>query len=205
MKPALVSVAALLALLACQPSIEPPVSEPIPSPTDASRHEEAATRADTAAREFSQRLQGALRGKMESEGPVAAIDFCHAEAPLIAAEIAAAHDVRIGRVPVPGRARNPANVADGWQAQALREIVARKGAGQAGEALAFSASEGLPGGVALRMMRPIEVQPACLACHGKQVAPPIRDAIAARYLGDAATGFEVGDLRGALWVEVPSR
>ena len=32
----------------------------------------------------------------------------------------------------------------------------------------------------------------------------VRTAIAERYPDDRATGFDVGDLRGALWVEVPS-
>ena len=44
----------------------------------------------------------------------------------------------------------------------------------------------------------------CLACHGSEVSPEVREAIAARYPGDRATGFAVGDLRGALWVEVPA-
>ena len=31
-----------------------------------------------------------------------------------------------------------------------------------------------------------------------------RAALARHYPGDTATGFEAGDLRGALWVEVPA-
>ena len=61
-----------------------------------------------------------------------------------------------------------------------------------------------PEGVALRLMRGIATEPGCLACHGAQVAPAVRTAIAAHYPDDAATGFAVGDLRGGLWVEVPT-
>ena len=60
------------------------------------------------------------------------------------------------------------------------------------------------GRVALRLMRGIATEPGCLACHGAQVAPAVRAAIAADYPDDAATGFAVGDLRGGLWVEVPA-
>ena len=58
--------------------------------------------------------------------------------------------------------------------------------------------------LALRLMRGIATEPGCLACHGAQVAPAVRAAIAAHYPDDAATGFAVGDLRGGLWVEVPA-
>ncbi|MDT4883752.1 hypothetical protein FQZ97_1198250 [compost metagenome] len=54
------------------------------------------------------------------------------------------------------------------------------------------------------MMRGIATEPGCLACHGTQMAPQVRAAIAAHYPDDAATGFAVGDLRGGLWVEVPA-
>jgi len=54
------------------------------------------------------------------------------------------------------------------------------------------------------MMRSIATEPGCLACHGSEVAEPVRAAIAERYPDDHATGFAVGDLRGALWVEVPA-
>jgi hypothetical protein len=64
--------------------------------------------------------------------------------------------------------------------------------------------EGLPDGVALRMARGIETEPACLACHGSQIGPEVAAVLAEHYPRDRATGFAVGDLRGLLWVEVPA-
>ena len=40
---------------------------------------------------------------------------------------------------------------------------------------------------------------------GNEVPEEGRTALAQLYSGDAATGFKRGDLRGALWVEVPSK
>ncbi|MDO4708646.1 MAG: DUF3365 domain-containing protein [Pseudomonadota bacterium] len=163
----------------------------------------ARQRAQQAAKAFSERLQSALKQKMGAEGPVAAIDFCKTQAPAIAAAVADEHGVAIGRIPVAGKVRNRANAIEGWQAGVLADFQARAASTPVAE-LVHSSSEQLPEGIALRMMKAIEVQPACLACHGKQLAGPVRDALARNYPEDTATGFEAGDLRGALWVEVPS-
>ncbi|HCF96715.1 MAG TPA: hypothetical protein DEW46_16805, partial [Verrucomicrobia bacterium] len=45
----------------------------------------------------------------------------------------------------------------------------------------------------------------CVACHGpeEQIQPDVLAAIRAHYPNDRATGFQPGDLRGAISVEVP--
>ncbi|MDY0022433.1 c-type heme family protein, partial [Arenimonas caeni] len=63
---------------------------------------------------------------------------------------------------------------------------------------------GLPEGVSLRLARGIRVEAACLMCHGDNIAPPIAERLAALYPEDGATGFLEGDLRGLVWVEVPT-
>ncbi|PJK15219.1 glutamate synthase [Lysobacteraceae bacterium NML07-0707] len=173
--------------------------EPSPEQVD----EAARQRAQQAAKAFSERLQSALKQKMGAEGPVAAIDFCKTQAPVIAAAVADEQGVAIGRIPVAGKVRNRANAIEGWQAEVLADFQARAASTPVSE-LVYSNTEQLPEGIALRMMKAIEVQPACLACHGKQLAEPVRQALARNYPEDTATGFEAGDLRGALWVEVPS-
>ncbi len=196
---------AILLLAACSPrneaTPEPPVAAAAASVVT---HGEAATRAQAAAEDLSETLQTALKARMSEGGPEAAIDFCHAEAPAIAAAVGEAHGLRVGRVPVPGRVRNPVNRAQGWQAEAVRELQARAGTGLPVAELAFRQSDGLPAGVALRTMKAIEIVPACLACHGENIAEPVRSALVRHYPDDAATGFKPGDLRGGLWVEVPA-
>ena len=165
---------------------------------------DAGERAKRAAGDFSGRLRAALTDRMQSAGPVAAVDFCHAQAPVIADAVMAKHGVRLGRVAVPGRNRNPGNAPMEWQVEALMRFQAVVDAGaEPGEQLLVQ-REDLPPGVALRMMRGIAVEPGCLACHGRAVAPAVSEAIGRRYPGDAASGFDVGDLRGGLWVEVPA-
>ncbi|TWT17205.1 Tll0287-like domain-containing protein [Luteimonas wenzhouensis] len=160
-------------------------------------------RAQAAAAAFGSRLRGRLQAAMAEGGPTAAVEVCHAEAPRIAEAVMAEHGVRLGRVALPGRNRNPAQAADDWQLSTLEIFEQRVAGGEpAGEQLALIRDH-LPDGVALRMMRGIATEPGCLACHGSDVAPDVREAILANYPHDGATGFAVGDLRGALWVEVP--
>jgi hypothetical protein len=160
-------------------------------------------RAKAAAQAFSGQLRARLQAAMQEGGPTAAVEVCHAEAPRIAETVMAEHGVRLGRVAMPGRNRNVAQAAQGWQLATLESFQQAVSGGAAAAEQVAVVREGLPEGVALRMMRGIATEPVCVACHGTAVSPAVRDIIARHYPGDGATGFEVGDLRGALWVEVP--
>ncbi len=146
--------------------------------------------------DLGQRLKAALVQKLQAEGPVAAVNFCHEEAPRIAATVAQEHGVALGRTAV--RHRSPANAPNEWQ-QAVLEAFLRQSGTTPPAHLTFSASHD---GV-LRMAKGIATEAPCLACHGAQIAEPVRAAIRAHYPEDAATGFAEGELRGMFWVEVP--
>jgi len=62
-------------------------------------------------------------------------------------------------------------------------------------------------GARARVILPIAIEPLCLSCHGEAegIDREIRAMLADRYPHDAATGYAVGDLRGALWAEAPVR
>jgi hypothetical protein len=53
-------------------------------------------------------------------------------------------------------------------------------------------------------MQAIVTQPLCVACHGTALAPDVASALARLYPSDRATGFAVGDLRGAFVVRWPA-
>lgn len=182
---------------------------PPPAPASATSTTDPATdpaldRAKAAAMAFSGQLRGKLQAAMQAGGPTAAVEVCHAEAPAIADAVMAEHGVRLGRVALPGRNRHPAQAAQDWQLLTLDLFQQRVSGGEAAADQVAVIREHLPDGIALRMMRGIATEPGCLACHGSEVAEPVRAAIAERYPDDHATGFAVGDLRGALWVEVPA-
>jgi cytochrome c556 len=167
-----------------------------------SGHANDRTRAEGAAKDLGLQLRTALVARMEAEGPVAAIDFCHDQAPIIAAGVAQKHGVRIGRTGV--RTRSPANAPTPWQQAVLDDFAAQAQAGTPPPQLRYASSEQLPEGIALRYMQGIGTEAPCLVCHGETLAEPVAQAIKASYPADTATGFREGQLRGAFWVEVPA-
>jgi cytochrome c551/c552 len=138
-----------------------------------------------------QALSGRLVAAMQEGGPAAAIDVCRSEAAAISERVAGEQGVRIGRTS--HRLRNPENAPPAWAKEAVAE--------QAGENAWFVHADGRLAG-----LLPIRLQNACVGCHGDADAMPgpVREAIAAAYPDDEATGFAAGDLRGWVWVEVPA-
>ena len=54
-------------------------------------------------------------------------------------------------------------------------------------------------------MEPIITAPMCLACHGSELSVEVKDALAAQYPADQASGYAAGDLRGIFWVTLPAQ
>lgn len=187
---------------AALPGPAPEATAPAPEPMAAAP--DAQARAQAAMKDFAERLRGQLREAMTRDGAAAAVDFCHLEAPRIAEQVMAEHGVRLGRVAVPGRNRNPGNVAEGWLQELAVSFQAAVDTGGAPEAQVAVMREDVPPGVELRLARGIRVEAACLMCHGDNIAPEIAARLAEHYPGDRATGFREGDLRGLIWAEVPA-
>jgi hypothetical protein len=148
---------------------------------------------------FQQELSQRLAEAVAAGGPVQAIDVCSREAPGIAARLAVETGTFVGRVS--SAARNPANAADAGALQTLARFEQAL-ASQAGDPpWTFDVSD--DGGATY--MQAIVTQPLCVACHGATLAPDVASALARRYPTDRATGFAVGDLRGAFVVRWPAR
>lgn len=164
-------------------------------------------RAERAAVGLSELLISNLTRTMSEQGIVPALTFCKEQAPQLARQVASEHGVRIGRVSVPGRQRNSANAPAPWQSRVLAQFQQKTAQGAKPGDLVHVQTTELPDSVALRVMYGIEVQPYCVSCHGSddEIPQEVKSALAQLYPGDAATGFKRGDLRGALWVEVPAR
>jgi hypothetical protein len=129
---------------------------------------------------------------------VEAIGVCSVEATRIAAELSAEAGVRVARTAL--KVRNPANAPDANARAALEDFQRQLRAGLLSPPERFdSAADG-----SARYLRAIITQPLCTVCHGPDVTADVKMAIMQRYPSDEATGFEVGDLRGAFVVEWPA-
>ena len=128
---------------------------------------------------FKAELKEALVAGMQ-EGPAAAIEVCSERAPEIAASLSI-DGVTMGRSS--HKLRNPDNAPPAWLELSDEPLVVGLEDGRHGYA------------------EPIFIQPLCLTCHGKELAPDVAARIEALYPDDKATGFDVGDFRGVFWVE----
>ena len=151
--------------------------------------------------ELTAELKAELGAALQTGGPVAAIEVCRTRAPMIAAKLSNESGAVVGRTAL--RLRNPANAPDEVSRALLQRFAADMpgGAGAPGAAPPEAALElRTADGVERRYLRAIALQPPCVACHGRVLAPEVREALANAYPQDAATGFDPGQLRGAVVV-----
>lgn len=150
---------------------------------------------------FAGELSGRLKQAMESGGPIEAIAVCHTEAPAIAAAQSEASGWEVGRTSL--RLRNPGNAPDAWELAVLEEFAARKAQGEDVTKLERAEIVEADGAPSFRYMKAIPTAEMCTACHGTTVAPAVQAKLLELYPDDQATGFAVGDLRGAFTLRRP--
>jgi hypothetical protein len=154
--------------------------------------------------EFVQKLGGALKQEMKSGGPDKAILVCRDLAPQIAGEISRANGWQVTRVGT--RVRNPMlGMADDWESNVLTDFEARAAKGEKYQDMAFGAVVEFGDTEHYRFMKAIPLQEACLSCHGstEQIPDSVKAVLARDYPHDRATGYKVGELRGAISIVQP--
>lgn len=155
--------------------------------------------ATTAIKELAGSLKSSLMAAMQDGGPVEAVAVCNLIAPTLAAEISKKYGMDIRRTSL--KVRNPDNEADAWETDVLQRFETRLAAGEAIQKLTFSEKVSSPEGEHWRMMKAIPTDKVCLSCHGSKIAAPIQANIDKYYPDDMATGFKLGDIRGAFTVK----
>jgi hypothetical protein len=160
----------------------------------------ALSRARAAADDLGRDLVGMLTAELQRGGPEGAIAICSDSAQLRTARHAAA-GVMVKRVGT--RVRNPLNEPDSTERLVLSAFAAAIAANRSMPDTAFVAP-GAGGGMEVRYLRAIRLQPPCLACHGDPAmfSPGVRALLRERYPADQATGYTAGELRGAVSVRV---
>lgn len=146
---------------------------------------------EKAATQLQQRLGNLLMSTIKTQGHVAAIAVCNEQAPEIAKAVSSELDLAVGRTSL--KVRNPDNTATPRQAEVLREFEWQwQQTQQQVPDTQFKNEKGKT-----VWMKAIVMQPQCVACHGTAVSGELKQAIDSKYPNDQATGFEVGDIRGA--------
>jgi hypothetical protein len=125
----------------------------------------------------------------------------------VAQNIARRHEQAGWRVRrVSERVRNPADSPSADELAVLRAWQREKQAGRLTPAAEHQAIVTEGNRRYLHYMKPIFIAgPVCLQCHGApdKLAPGVADALRELYPQDQATGYAIGDLRGAISVRIP--
>lgn len=207
------AITAALMLAGCAGETTPPNEAPTPAATtpapvaaapalvaQAHPHAEDFKKLKAAGMKLGKTLKGKLQSEIKAGGASSALDVCNTDAKQIEDGVLSESGVKVGRSSL--RLRNPEhNAAPDWVATWLKEQGERK---RAGVEPAKEVVE-TPDGKVARLIVPLEVEAACLACHGptEQLAEGVAPKLAELYPDDQAVGYALGDLRGALWAEAP--
>jgi hypothetical protein len=101
------------------------------------------------------------------------------------------------------RRRNPKNEPDDYERAVLESFdalpVEERPAAEHWEVVREGGQE------SLRYLKPLVTAPLCLTCHGPRdtLAPAVSEALTEHYPDDRGTGFDVGDVRGAITIRIP--
>lgn len=198
MNPYLILFAIVFVLAGCAPESEPAsTSTGAESVADAPPALSVDTRQAVEAAIFSldqmrSGLAGTLEGRTE---PVDAGTFAQVCKPvgMEAMRLGNENNWQVRQVAV--KYRNPANKADPEAAEISMQFATDK---TLDSLWTYTELAGKPG---WRYFRSIEVEPACLACHGAKDSRPAF--VKEKYTDDHAFDFSVGDLRGLYSVFVP--
>ncbi len=156
------------------------------------------------AKSLVMQLGGKLKAELSANGPESAVSVCKEVAPQIAASLSKQTGWEVGRVGT--RVRNvQTGTPDAWEAKALATFSTRMQQGEKPDTMELAEVVTEPSGKYLRYAKAIAVQPMCLTCHGPAESIPegVRARLQAAYPMDKATGYKVGELRGAVVVKRP--
>lgn len=172
----------------------PAASAPAPSPAD----QAALDKAKAAASKLGGATRARLTETMTRGGFKEGVEVCSAEAQDIARKVREETGARVGRSSK--RLRNPKDSPPPWVADWLKTQGERRAEGVS----AMSQVVDTPEGRVARFIKPIEIEAPCLGCHGDpaSIQADVKAILTEKYPNDQATGYSLGDLRGALWAEV---
>lgn len=148
---------------------------------------------------LGKQLKGTVKKAVKEKGLTGAIESCQLKAPEIAEAVSAEHQISVGRTSE--KWRNPENAPDAWEQKVLASFEQRLAAGEEAKTLDHGEMVKTEDGKQVfRYMKAISAGKVCLNCHGANIKADVQKTLNERYPEDKATGFSLGDLRGAFTV-----
>lgn len=148
---------------------------------------------------FATELKSTLKANIKQGGLKQGIEVCKS----LANPIAAKHSTDgwvIKRTSL--KLRNVSNQPDAWELEQLKSFEAQKAKGaDTAKLVATTTTESGD----FRLIKAIPTGEICLKCHGQKISPDIKAVLGEHYPNDLATGFKLGDIRGAFSVTKTTR
>jgi len=169
-------------------------------PTQDPQPEQAMMEARQISSELADKVRGLLLQEIEKGGLAGAVKVCSEMAQGITREFNARSGHTVRRVSL--RYRNPSNIPDEYERRKLEKLDLLNKKKEMKNEYVEVIDEG--GQKYLRYMRPLVALPLCINCHGpkENISADVKPILAEKYPEDRATGFLVGDLRGAISVKI---
>lgn len=151
---------------------------------------------------FLKKLGAANQQAVSEGGHDLAVKVCKDIAPAMAGEASRLTGWKLTRVSL--QVRNPLlGTPDAWEQKQLQDFAARAAKGEKAETIEASEIVSEPAGKSYRFMKAIALQPGCVACHGTAIPDDVKARLHSDYPHDQATGYSVGQLRGAVSIKRP--
>jgi len=153
------------------------------------------------AKSFMQELGSTLKGQIKAGGIESAIPVCKEAAPAIASKYSQ-DGKSVKRVST--KARNTTQgTPDAWELAALQSFEDAIKQDKTITQLETSEVTQENGKQYFRYAKGIRVKPVCLNCHGveENIKPSVKTILNEHYPNDVATGYQLGDLRGAISIK----
>lgn len=152
------------------------------------------------ARSISDELINSVREVLLKEiqkgGVIGAVQVCSEMSQEIIKKHQQKHNVYIRRISE--KYRNKENAPDKYELNILKKLSSMKDIPAEYYEIVQEKD-----GKYLRYFKTITIQPVCLYCHGKNEIPDdVRNFLKQKYPDDKATGYSVGELRGAVSVKL---
>ncbi|MBL4765892.1 MAG: DUF3365 domain-containing protein [Colwellia sp.] len=148
---------------------------------------------------FGSDLKHVLKTSMKSEGPIKSLAVCNIQAGPIAKKNSSLSGWDIARTSL--KVRNVSNAPDEWESTILHQFEKRKAAGENIKNMEYAETVKVGDKRVFRYMKPIPTAGLCLTCHGGDVSEEVTQKVKSLYPNDQATGFNVGDIRGAFTLQ----
>ena len=154
----------------------------------------------SASAQLGKNLKSTLVHTIQTEGIFEAIQVCNIEAQDISTKLSEELGLQVGRTSL--KIRNPKNEPDNWEKNGLHEFAQKLEQGSLINELEKHELIKEDNQKWFRYMKAIPMQEPCGLCHGETLAPQIENKIKSLYPQDQATGFKLGEIRGAFTVKI---